>query len=181
MSRVGKKPITIPKGVEITIKGHLVKVKGPKGSLERRMHPSIKIAKEDGVVRVERPNDQGYYRALHGTVRALIANMVKGVTEGFKKELEIQGIGYKAELKGKKLTITASMSHPAVYEACEGVQIEVPAPTKIVVSGIDKELVGQAAAEIRGIDPPEPYKGKGIRYVNEYVRRKAGKAGAAQA
>ena len=180
MSRVGKKPVAIPKGVEVTIKGHLVKVKGPKGNLEREMHPSIKMTKEDDTVRVERPNDQGYYRSLHGTVRALIANMVIGVTEGFKKELEIQGIGYKAELQGKKLTITASMSHPAIYEACEGIEIEVPMPTKIIVSGIDKELVGQAAAEIRGIDPPEPYKGKGIRYVNEYVRRKAGKAGAAQ-
>lgn len=181
MSRIGKKPIAIPDGVDVKIKGNTVAVKGPKGDLRRDTHPDIKVVTEGGAVRVERPTDLPYHRALHGTTRALIANMIKGVTSGFLKELEIQGIGYKAELQGKKLKLSLSMSHPVEYDIREGVTIEVPQPTKITVSGIDKELVGQVAAEIRGIDPPEPYKGKGIRYVGEYVRRKAGKAGAAQA
>jgi large subunit ribosomal protein L6 len=181
MSRIGKQPITIPKGVEAKIEGGLVKIKGPKGSIERRMHPAITIVKEEDIITVTRPTDQIFHRALHGTTRALIANMVIGVSEGFKKELEIQGIGYKAELQGNKLTLALSMSHPAVYEAPEGITFEVPSPTRITVSGIDKELVGEVAAEIRALDPPEPYKGKGIRYVGEYVRRKAGKTGAAQA
>jgi len=181
MSRVGRKPVPIPQGVDVKVEGNLVRVKGPKGTLERKLHPAIKIKIEDGTVAFERPTDLPFHRALHGTCRALVANMVKGVTEGFKKELEIQGIGYKAELQGKKLTLTVSKSHPVVYEVRDDVKVEVPAPNKIIVSGIDKEVVGQVAAEIRGIDPPEPYKGKGIRYVDEHVRRKAGKAGAAQA
>ena len=186
MSRVGKKPIQIPKGVEVKIEGHLVRVKGPKGSLERRMHPDMKLVAEGEEIRVERPDNLGYHRALHGTTRVLIANMIKGVSEGFMKELEIHGIGYRAQLESGKLVLTVSKSHPVVYEAREGVNIELPevgrgADVRIRVSGTDKELVGQAAAEIRSIDPPEPYKGKGIRYVGEYVRRKAGKAGAAQA
>jgi large subunit ribosomal protein L6 len=181
MSRVGKQPIVIPKGVDVKIDGNLVKVKGPKGSLERKMHPSMKIVMEGDRIRVERPSDLGFYRGLHGTTRILIANMVKGVTEGYSKELEIHGIGFRAQVDGKKLTLNLSMSHPAIYEAPEGITIEVPEPTRIKVSGIDKEKVGQVAAEIRSVDPPEPYKGKGIRYIGEYVRRKAGKAGAAQA
>jgi large subunit ribosomal protein L6 len=181
MSRVGKQPVVVPKGVEVKIDGNTVGVKGPKGSLERRMHPSIKITMEGDLVKVERPSDLGFHRGLHGTTRILIANMVKGVTEGFSRDLEIHGIGYRAAVEGRKLTLSLSMSHPAVYEAPEGITIEVPEPTRIRVIGIDKEKVGQVAAEIRGIDPPEPYKGKGIRYVGEYVRRKAGKAGAAQA
>jgi large subunit ribosomal protein L6 len=181
MSRVGKKPIEIPKGVEVTIDGSLVKVKGPKGALERRVHPAMKLVKEGDEIRVERPSNLGFHRSLHGTTRMLIANMVKGVTEGFSKSLEIHGIGFRAQLQGDKLTMNLSMSHPAVYAVPKGISIEVPDPEKIVISGIDKEKVGQVAAEIRAIDPPEPYKGKGIRYVGEYVRRKAGKAGAAQA
>lgn len=181
MSRVGKKPIVVPKGVDVKIEGGVVRVKGPKGSLEREIHPDMKVVMEADTIRVERPSNLGFYRALHGTTRALIANMIKGVVDGFTRELEIQGIGYKAELQGNKLNLMLSMSHPVVYEAREGISIEVPAPTRIIVKGIDKEAVGQVAAEIRGIDPPEPYKGKGIRYVGEYVRRKAGKAGAAQA
>jgi large subunit ribosomal protein L6 len=181
MSRVGKKPIEIPEGVTVKIEGSLVKVKGPQGSLERKMHPDIKLIMEGSQIRVERPSDLGRHRALHGTSRVLIANMIKGVTEGFAKHLEIHGIGYKAQLQGEKLMLSLSMSHPVVYEAREGITIEVPDPEKITVRGIDKQLVGQVAAEIRAIDPPEPYKGKGIRYVGEYVKRKAGKAGAAQA
>ncbi len=180
MSRVGKKPIQIPQGVEVRIDGNVVRVKGPKGNLERRFHPAIKIKMEDGMLRFERPTDLPFHRSLHGTCRAIVANMIKGVTEGFRKELEIQGIGYKAELQGKKLTLTVSKSHPVIYEIRDDVKVEVPAPNRVIVSGIDKEVVGQVAAEIRSIDPPEPYKGKGIRYVDEYVRRKAGKAGAAQ-
>jgi large subunit ribosomal protein L6 len=181
MSRVGKQPIVVPKDVEIKIDGSVVSVKGPKGRLEREMHPSMTIKMDGGEVTVERPTNLGFHRGLHGTTRVLIANMVKGVTEGFTKDLEIHGIGYRAAVEGKKLTLNLSMSHPAVYEAPEGITIEVPEPTRIKVHGIDKEQVGQVAAEIRSIDPPEPYKGKGIRYVGEYVRRKAGKAGAAQA
>jgi large subunit ribosomal protein L6 len=181
MSRVGKQPIVIPKGVDVKIEKSTVKVKGPKGNLETKTHPSMKIAMEDDRIMVERRSNLGFYRGLHGTTRVLIANMVKGVTEGFSKELEIHGIGFRAQIEGRKLTLNLSMSHPAIYEAPEGITIEVPDPTKIRILGIDKQKVGQVAAEIRAIDPPEPYKGKGIRYVGEYVRRKAGKAGAAQA
>ncbi len=180
MSRVGKKPITIPKGVEVKIDNGIIKVKGPKGTLEREIHRDIRVTIEGDVIKVERPTDMGFHRALHGTTRALINNMIIGVTEGFTRELEIQGIGYKAELQGNKLRLNLSMSHPVVYEVPKGVTVEVPEPTKIKVSGIDKQLVGQVAANIRAFDPPEPYKGKGIRYVGEHVRRKAGKAGGAQ-
>jgi large subunit ribosomal protein L6 len=181
MSRVGKQPIIVPKGVEVKIAGSTVSVKGPKGSLERRVHPSIKITMEGDRIKAERSSDLGFHRGLHGTTRILISNMVKGVTEGFSKDLEIHGIGYRAAVEGKKLTLNLSMSHPAVYTVPKDITIEVPEPTRIRVIGVDKEKVGQVAAEIRAIDPPEPYKGKGIRYVGEYVRRKAGKAGAAQA
>jgi large subunit ribosomal protein L6 len=181
MSRVGKKPVPIPEGVELKIEGTLVKVKGPKGTIQRRMHPEISLKIEDGRLLVERPSNLPRHRALHGTARVLVANMIKGVTAGFTKELEIQGIGYKAQMEGKNLVMNLSMSHPFTFEPPEGVTIETPQPTKVVVSGIDWEAVGQAAADIRAADPPEPYKGKGIRYAGEYVRRKAGKAGAAQA
>lgn len=186
MSRVGKKPIQIPRGVEVKIDSNLVRVKGPKGSLERQMHADMKLIVEGEEIRVERPGDLGYHRALHGTTRVLIANMIKGVTEGFMRELEIHGIGYRAQMEGEKLVLNVSLSHPVIYEACEGIKIDLPevgrgADVRIRVTGIDKEKVGQVAAEIRAIDPPEPYKGKGIRYVGEYVKRKAGKTGAAQA
>ena len=181
MSRVGKVPITIPSGVEVKITGHHIKVKGPKGTLERDLHPEIKVTVDKETVTVERPSDMPLHRALHGTMRVLINNMVVGVTDGFVKELEIHGIGYKAEMQGKNLNMNLSMSHPVLFEPPEGVTIEVPDQERIRVLGMDKEAVGQAAADIRGFDPPEPYKSKGIRYVGEYVKRKAGKAGAAQA
>jgi len=181
MSRIGRRPISIPQGVEVKVDNGIVVVKGPKGSLERRIHPAIKVSVSDGMVRFERMDDLPKTRALHGTMRALVNNMIIGVTNGFKKELEIHGIGYKAELRGNKLTLNVSKSHPVVYEVPQNVKVEVPAPDRIVVTGIDKEAVGQVASDIRSIDPPEPYKGKGIRYVGEHIRRKAGKAGAAKA
>ncbi len=185
MSRVGKKAIQIPKGVEVKIDGNLVKVKGPKGSLERQMHRDMRLIMEGDEIRVERPGNLGFHRALHGTTRVMISNMITGVSDGFMKELEIHGIGYRAELQDKKLVLNVSKSHPVIYEACKGITIDLPevgrgVDVRIRVSGADKQAVGQVAAEIRGIDPPEPYKGKGIRYVGEYVRRKAGKTGAAQ-
>jgi large subunit ribosomal protein L6 len=158
-----------------------MKVKGPKGSLERDLHPEMKVTVGKDTVTVERSSDLPFHRALHGTTRVLISNMIVGVTEGFVKELEIHGIGYKAEMRGNKLSMNLSQSHPIVYEPPKGITVEVPDPEKIRVLGIDKEAVGQVAADIRAFDPPEPYKGKGIRYVGEYVKRKAGKAGAAQA
>jgi len=181
MSRVGKLPITIPSGVEVKLSGNHIKVKGPKGALERDLHPEIKVTVEKDTITAERPSDLPFHRALHGTTRVLINNMIIGVTKGFTKELEIHGIGYKAEMQGNKLSMNLSMSHPVVYEPPKGVTIEVPDQERIRVIGIDKQDVGQAAADIRAFDPPEPYKGKGIRYVGEYVKRKAGKAGAAQA
>lgn len=180
MSRIGKQPVAIPKGVEVKIEGCAVKVKGPKGSAEKTMPKGIDVKIEDDKVVVTRSGDLGFDRALHGTARVMIRNMIKGVTEGYSKQLEIEGIGYKAQVQGKKLTLNLCFSHPVVYEIHEGITIEVPDPRKINVSGVDRELVGQVTAEIRRILPPEPYKGKGIRYVGEYVRRKAGKAGAAQ-
>jgi large subunit ribosomal protein L6 len=181
MSRVGKQPIAIPSGVEVKLKGRHITVKGPKGALERDLHPEMKVTVEKERITVERPSDLPPYRALHGTTRIVINNMIVGVTKGFTRELEIHGIGYKAEMQGKKLSMNLSMSHPVVYTPPPGVTIEVPDPERIRVLGPDREAVGQAAADIRAFDPPEPYKGKGIRYVGEYVKRKAGKAGAAQA
>jgi len=180
MSRVGKKPIPIPKGVEVKVVGPAVKVKGPKGSLEKPMPAGVDVKVEGGNVVITRTGNLGFQRALHGTARVLINNMITGVTEGFSKHLEIEGIGYKAQVQGSKLTLHLCYSHPVVYEARKGITIEVPDPRKISVLGADREDVGQTAAEIRMILPPEPYKGKGIRYAGEYVRRKAGKAGAAQ-
>ena len=177
MSRVGRKPIPIPSGVEITLNGPHVVVKGPKGTLERQLVPDISVAREGDELVVTRPSDERNHRALHGLTRSLVANMVTGVSEGFARELEIVGVGYRAIGQGpNKLELALGFSHPVHVEAPEGVTFEVPVPTRIVVRGADKELVGQVAANIRKIRKPEPYKGKGIRYAGEVVRRKAGKA-----
>jgi large subunit ribosomal protein L6 len=177
MSRIGNKPIELPDGVDIKIDGNHVKVKGSKGELERSFNDRIGIDLEDGVLTVTRPDDERESRALHGLSRALLNNMVVGVSDGFRKELEIQGVGYRATMKGSGIELLVGFSHPVEIEAPEGITFEVPDQTKIVISGIDKEQVGQVAANIRKVRPPEPYKGKGIRYAGEYVRRKAGKAG----
>jgi len=180
MSRVGKAPIPIPQGVDVVVNGQGVSVKGPKGTLERTFHEKVRITVEDDVAKVERFDDERESRALHGLSRALLANMVIGVTQGFRKELSIVGVGYRANLQGAVIELQVGYSHSVRIEAPAGVSFEVPNPTHVVVSGIDKELVGQVAANIRKVRPPEPYKGKGIRYVDEYVRRKAGKAGVAR-
>ena len=176
MSRIGKQPIPVPAGVEVTIDGSSVTVKGPKGTLTQSFDPAMQIALEDNVINVTRPNDERRNRSLHGLTRTLVANMVTGVSEGFRKDLEIVGVGYRAVLKGRDLDLSLGLSHPMVVTAEEGITFEVPAPNRISVSGIDKQRVGQVAAEIRKIRPPEPYKGKGIRYAGEHVRRKVGKA-----
>ena len=178
MSRVGKKPIIVPSGVEVTINGNVVTVKGPKGTLERALPTEMEIKVEDGHVVVSRPNDLKKMKSLHGLTRSLIANMITGVSEGYEKKLEINGVGYRAAKQGNKLALTLGFSHPVEMEAPAGITIDVPAPNKIVVSGADKEVVGAVAADIRKWRKPEPYKGKGIRYEGEVVRRKAGKAGA---
>jgi large subunit ribosomal protein L6 len=177
MSRIGQSPINLPSGVEVKVNGDTVEVKGPKGSLTQVINPTITVAVDDGVVTVERVNDERENRALHGLTRALIYNMVIGVTDGYSKELTAVGVGYRAALKGKTLELQVGFSHPVTMDAPDGVTFEVPEPTKIIVSGIDKQKVGQVAANVRAVRPPEPYKGKGIRYSDEYVRRKAGKAG----
>jgi len=180
MSRVGKAPITIPSSVDVSVSGSTVSVKGSKGSLERTFSDRISIGVEEGQVLVARSTDEPRDRAHHGLVRALIANMVQGVSEGFVKNLSLEGVGYRAAMKGSSLELQVGFSHPVLMDPPDGITIEVPEPTKINISGIDKELVGQVAADIRSVRPPEPYKGKGIRYVGEYVRRKAGKAGVAR-
>ncbi|MGD9559983.1 MAG: 50S ribosomal protein L6 [Oscillospiraceae bacterium] len=177
MSRIGRKPIVIPAGVEVKIDGNHVAVKGPKGTLDSTIHPMIAVEQKDGEVVVTRPNDGKEARSLHGLSRTLVANMVEGVTEGFKKELEIVGIGYRAQKQGSTLVMNLGYSHQVMMDDRDGVSTEVPGPTKIVVNGIDKQKVGQFAAEIREKRPPEPYKGKGIRYAGEYVPHKEGKAG----
>lgn len=177
MSRIGSAPIDIPTGVDVAVKGQSVTVKGPKGELTRVMDEPITAKVDDRVLTVGRSNDARQSKALHGLFRALLNNMVIGVDKGFSKELAIVGVGYRAALKGKALEIQVGFSHVVNLETPDGIAVEVPEPTKIIVSGIDKELVGQHAANIRAIKKPEPYKGKGIRYVDEYVRRKAGKAG----
>jgi len=177
VSRIGRKPISLPQGVEVTVDGNNVIVKGPKGQLSQQTPKDISVIVEDGVVKVTRPSDDKNYRALHGLTRALIANMVEGVVNGYEKKLELVGVGYRAQLQGTKLVINIGFSHPVEVEPPAGIQFEVPAPNKIIVKGIDKQLVGNVAADIRAIRKPEPYKGKGIKYENEYVRRKAGKAG----
>lgn len=180
MSRVGKAPIDIPSGVDVTVAGSTVTVKGSKGSMDRTFSDRIKVAIEDGQVLVTRSTDEPRDRAHHGLVRALINNMVLGVSEGFVKNLSLEGVGYRAAMKGSSLELQVGFSHPVLMDPPDGITIEVPEPTKINISGIDKELVGQIAADIRSVRPPEPYKGKGIRYVGEHVRRKAGKAGVAR-
>ncbi len=175
MSRIGKQPIPVPSGVEVRIEGSSVSVKGPKGELSASFNEDMKIELEDGVITVSRPSDERTHRSLHGLTRSLIANMVTGVSEGFSKNLEIVGVGYRAQLKGSDLELALGFSHPVVVKAEPGITFEVPAPTKITVSGIDKQRVGQVASEIRDFRPPEPYKGKGVRYEGEYVRRKLGK------
>ena len=175
MSRIGKQPIAVPDGVEVTIEPELVKVKGPKGELEERVSGAMDVSQEDGEILVKRPTDRGEHRALHGLTRSLIANMVEGVTNGYEKSLEIQGVGYRAQLQGSKLVLALGYSHPVEIDAPSGIDFEVPQPTRIIVRGISKQAVGEVAAIIRKQRPPEPYKGKGIRYQGEYVARKVGK------
>ena len=177
MSRIGKKPIPLPKNVNASIEGHRIKVKGPKGELERVVHSAMTLAVDDGEIVVSRPSDEGEHKALHGLTRALVANMVEGVTTGFQKTLEIVGVGYKAEGRPYGLQLALGFSHPVENRAPKGIKLSAPQPTTVVVDGADKEVVGQVAAEIRSLRPPEPYKGKGIKYVGEQIRRKAGKAG----
>ena len=179
MSRVGKVPITIPSGVEVQVKGAHVTVKGPKGELNRDLIPDMKLKLSDNVLTVDRPSDQPRHRAAHGLTRTLIANMVTGVSEGYAKMLELQGVGYRAQMQGKSLVLAVGYSHTVEVPPPPGIEFEVEGTTRITVRGINKEDVGQAAADVRKVRPPEPYKGKGIRYVGEYVRRKAGKAGRA--
>jgi large subunit ribosomal protein L6 len=176
MSRIGRQPIEIPSGVQVAIDGTRVSVTGPKGVLEQSFRPEISIVQDDGVVRVERPSDDRLHRSLHGLTRTLVANMVEGVTKGFEKRLEIVGVGYRATMQGPDIELALGFSHPVRFPAPEGIEFEVPAPNRITVRGIDKQLVGEVAAEIRRIRKPEPYKGKGVRYEGERVRKKAGKA-----
>ena len=175
MSRIGRQPIEVPAGVSVSISPGRVMVNGPLGELSQQVPPRMKIEQEDGSVVVTRPSERGDDRALHGLTRTLIANMVEGVTSGFQKRLEIQGVGYRAGLRGTDLELNVGFSHPVVFKAPEGITFEVPSGTEVVVKGIDKQQVGQIAAEVRKVRPPEPYKGKGIRYEGEYVRRKVGK------
>ena len=175
MSRIGRKPIPVPDTVTVEVAPGSVAVKGPKGELSQQLSTDMKVEQSDGTVTVERPTDRGEHRALHGLTRSLIANMVEGVTEGFEKRLEIQGVGYRAQLKGKSLEMALGFSHPVSIEPPDGIEFEVPQPTEVIVRGIDKQLVGQVAADIRKRRPPEPYKGKGIRYRDEHVARKVGK------
>ena len=179
MSRIGKMPVAVPAGVEVTIAdGNLVTVKGPKGTLTQQLEPSMTIRQEGAELLVSRPNDEKETRALHGLTRALLHNMVVGVTEGYKKSLEINGVGYRAAKEGNKLILTIGYSHPVEVSEIPGITIEVPQPNQIVISGCDKQMVGQFAAEVREKRPPEPYKGKGIKYTDEVIRRKVGKTGA---
>ena len=175
MSRIGKQPIPLPSGVEVFIEPELVRVTGPKGQLEERVAREIEVERTDGEVVVRRPTDRGEHRALHGLTRSLIASMVEGVTNGFEKRLEIQGVGYRAALRGRDVEFQVGYSHPVTIKAPQGIEFEVPAPTQVVVRGISKQQVGEVAARIRKVRPPEPYKGKGIRYHGEHVPRKVGK------
>jgi len=175
MSRIGRQPIPVPAGVTVKVEPEVVHVTGPRGALSERKSRDIGVEEHDGVLTVTRPTDRGEHRALHGLTRALVANMVQGVTQGFEKRLELQGVGYRATLKGRNLELALGYSHPVNVEAPEGIEFEVPQPTRVVVKGNDKQVVGEIAANIRKQRPPEPYKGKGIRYEGEYVARKVGK------
>jgi large subunit ribosomal protein L6 len=177
MSRIGRLPITVPAGVDVTIDGRTVTVKGPKGTLSRSLHPDMTVSREDGTIVVTRPTEQKTHKQLHGLTRTLVNNMVVGVTDGYRKGLEITGVGYRAALNGRKLTLNLGYSHQIEIDPPEGITFEVENPTRLAVVGIDKELVGQIAAKVRSTRKPEPYKGKGVRYAGEYIRRKAGKAG----
>ncbi|MBE3554905.1 MAG: 50S ribosomal protein L6 [Thermicanus sp.] len=177
MSRIGLKPITLPSGVQVTQEGNTLTVKGPKGSLTRTFHPDMKIKVEGDRITVARASEDKFHKSLHGTTRALLANMVTGVTEGYQNALDIVGVGYRATKQGNKLVLTLGYSHPVEYQPEEGIEIEVPSATKVIVKGINKERVGEVAAKIRSFKEPEPYKGKGIKYENEVIRRKEGKTG----
>lgn len=177
MSRIGNKPITVPAGVEVTLDGQHITVKGPKGTLERDIHKNMSVTVDGNIVKVARPDDEAFNRSLHGLTRTLISNMIEGVLNEYTRELEINGVGYRAQLKGKNLLLTLGYSHPVEMEAPEGIKFEVPSPNQIIVRGVDKEQVGQVAAVIRTKRPPEVYRGKGIKYVEEHIRRKEGKAG----
>lgn len=177
MSRIGNKPITVPEGIEVTIDGQKITVKGPKGTLEREIHNNMTVKLENGVITITRPNDEKENRSLHGLTRTLINNMIQGVSKEYTKQLEINGVGYRAAKQGKTLVLTLGYSHPVKMEEPQGITYEVPNPNSIIVKGIDKELVGQMAAEVRKQRPPEVYRGKGIKYVDEHIRRKEGKTG----
>lgn len=178
MSRIGRMPITVPAGVDVNLNDHIITVKGAKGTLTRAIHPAMKVEIADGVITVTRPNDEKENRSLHGLTRTLINNMVVGVVDGFKKELDVNGVGYRVAKQGKQLVMNLGYSHQVIMEEIDGITIDVPGPNKIIISGPDKQKVGQFAAEVREKRPPEPYKGKGIKYANEVVRRKEGKTGA---
>ena len=177
MSRIGNKPITVPAGVEVTLNGNHITVKGPKGTLEKELHKNMEVSMEANVITVKRPNDEQENRSLHGLTRTLISNMIEGVLNQYSRVLEVNGVGYRAQLKGKKLVMNLGYSHPVEMDAPEGITFEVPNPNQIIVKGIDKEVVGQTAAVIRTKRPPEVYRGKGIKYAEEHIRRKEGKAG----
>ncbi|MBN2980486.1 MULTISPECIES: 50S ribosomal protein L6 [Cohnella] len=177
MSRIGRKPIQVPNGVNVSLEENQITVKGPKGTLSRALHKDIKVSIEGNVISVERPSDHKLHRSLHGTTRSIVANMVSGVTEGYSKNLELVGVGYRASKSGEKLVLNVGYSHPVEFVPEGGIEFEVPAQNKIVVKGIDKEAVGAIAAKVRAVRPPEPYKGKGIKYENERIIRKEGKAG----
>lgn len=177
MSRIGRKPIQVPSGVEVKIDGHHITVKGPKGTLEHDFHKDMTVSLENGIIEVTRPSDDKAHRSLHGLTRTLINNMVNGVLNGFTKELEVNGVGYRAAKEGKNLVMNLGYSHQVIMPEIDGIKIDVPAPNKIVISGPDKQLVGQFAANVREKRPPEPYKGKGIKYVDEVIQRKEGKTG----
>lgn len=177
MSRIGNKPITVPAGVEVTLDGNTLTVKGPKGTLTKELHKNMEVSIDANVITVKRPDDEALNRSLHGLTRTLINNMIEGVTNQFSRVLEVNGVGYRAQLKGKKLVMSLGYSHPVEMDAPEGITFEVPNPNQIIVKGIDKEVVGQTAAVIRTKRPPEVYRGKGIKYAEEHIRRKEGKAG----
>ncbi|MBW5449161.1 50S ribosomal protein L6 [Cohnella sp. CFH 77786] len=177
MSRIGRKPIQVPNGVNVNLDNNVITVKGPKGTLSRVLHQDMKVVLEEGVINIERPSDNKLHRSLHGTTRSVVANMVSGVTEGYAKNLELVGVGYRASKSGEKLVLNVGYSHPVEFTPASGIEFEVPAQNRIIIRGIDKEVVGETAAKVRSVRPPEPYKGKGIKYEGERILRKEGKAG----